>query len=86
MAGLLGNVAGVFENLGPYAAGAATVVVPAFVPLPALVRSTLGVVPPAVLAGAAGYMSSPLERDQACAVLKGVAGGVGAAMILQRLV
>jgi hypothetical protein len=81
----LGYIQDVFMNLGPYAAGAATVVVPAYVPLPGVVGQTLALVPPAVWAGGAGYMVATPGEDQACAALKGVAGGVGAAFILSRI-
>jgi len=82
---MFGYVQDVFMNLGPYAAGAATVVLPVYVPLPGVVAQTMSVVPPAVWAGGAGFMTATPGEDQACAALKGVAGGVGAAFVLRRL-
>lgn len=72
-------------NLGPYAAGAATVIVPAYVPLPGVVRQVVSSVPPAAWAAGAGYAVAVPGEDQACAVLKGVAGGVGAAFVMRNM-
>ena len=75
-----------FMNLGPYAAGAVTVAVPALVPLPNMVVRVLATVPPAAWAGGAGYMVADPGEDQACAALKGIAGGIGASFIIRRMI
>lgn len=80
-----GYVQDVFMNLGPYAAGASVVVAQAYLPLPGPIAATLAVVPPAMYSAAAGYAVATPGEDQACAALKGVAGGVGAAFVLSRL-
>lgn len=82
---MFGYIQDVFMNLGPYAAGAVTVAVPQFVPLPGIVSQTLATVPPAVWAGGAGYAVATPGEDQACAAMKGVAGGVAASFVIRRL-
>jgi len=77
----MGYVQEVFMNMGPYAAGAASMVALSELPLPGFVY----VVPPSIVAGGAGYMVASRGEDQACAALKGVAGGVGAMMVLGAL-
>lgn len=78
-------VRGMYANLGPISAGAATVVVPAFVPLPGFVRSVTNVVPPVVWAAGAGFALAPAGDDQLSYALKGAAGGLGAAFVLRVL-
>lgn len=78
-------VRGMYSNLGPLSAGAATVIVPAFVPLPGFVRSITGVVPPVVWAAGAGFALAPSGDDQLSYALKGAAGGLGAAFVLRAI-
>ena len=82
----LGYVQDVFTNMGPYAAGAATVIVPAYIPMPGIVIDTLMIVPPLVWQAGAGYMVATPGEDQACAAMKGIAGGIGAAFVINRLI
>jgi len=79
---VIGYIQDVAMNLGPYGAGAAAVVATAFVPGLDAIPS---IVPLPMLSGAAGYAVATNQQDQMCAALKGIAGGVGAAMILSRM-
>ncbi|MGA1354720.1 MAG: hypothetical protein ACO32I_08130 [Candidatus Limnocylindrus sp.] len=74
----------VLSNLGPLAAGALTVVVPIYVPLPSIALNVIGRAPPAVWSALAGWAVTPPGEDQLSYALKGVAGGVGTAFILRQ--
>jgi len=77
---MFGYVEDVFTRMGPFAAGAASVTLVTVMPLPDIFDQ----VPSSIIAGGAGYMVAPRGEDQACAALKGAAGGA-AAMVVMRI-